>query len=141
MSAPSRPQAAPRILADTTIWIRAFRAKSREDISVKEKLQHGLKSRQIYTCWVIKTELLAGARDEQDYEDWLLRLGVIPEIELTPSVWRQAARLCFLLRRKGYLMPLPDILIAAAALEGGCSLWCLDTDFERIAAVSKLRIE
>jgi predicted nucleic acid-binding protein len=45
----------------------------------------------------------------------------------------------FDLRRKGLTVPLPDLLIAQAALTGAVELWHLDDHYEAIREHSALR--
>ncbi|MFH1609927.1 MAG: PIN domain-containing protein [Candidatus Bipolaricaulota bacterium] len=131
-------QAKPRsVLVDTSLWIRYFQPQGWEELKreVTQLLDQGL----VLTCWVIKAELLVGARDEGAFERLLGSFRPLEEVTLTAEVWENAARLGHELRRKGCSVPLPDLLIAQAAIVAKAELWHADGHFERIRAGTPLR--
>jgi len=71
---------------------------------------------RVFTCWVVKVELLVGARDEEDFEQLSRDLEALEEIPIAKEVWLGAARLGYTLRRNGITVPLPDLLIAQLAI-------------------------
>jgi len=131
-------QASPRrVLVDTSLWIRYFQPQGWEEL--KKEVTHLLDQGLVVTCWVIKAELLVGARDERAYERLLKSFRPLEEVTLTSKVWEGAARLGHGLRRKGLSVPLPDLLIAQAAVAADIELWHADAHFERIREAGALR--
>ena len=70
----------------------------------------------VFTCWVVKAELLVGARDEEDFEQLSMDLEALEEKRITDEVWLGAARLRHTLRCNWITVPLPDLLIAQVAI-------------------------
>ena len=124
------------VLLDTSIWIRYLRRGGDEDI--KAEVKRVLLAERVFTCWVVKAELLVGARNEEAFERLRADLEALEEIPITPEVWLGAARLGCTLRRSGLTVPLPDLLIAQAAMVGKLQLWHADEHFERIKQVVPL---
>jgi len=71
---------------------------------------------RFFTCWVVKAELLVGARDEEAFEQLSKDLEALEEIPITDEVWLGAARLGHTLRCNWITVPLPDLLIAQVAI-------------------------
>lgn len=124
------------ILLDTSIWIRYLRPQGDEDI--KAEVKRILLSERVFTCWVVKAELLVRARDEESFERLNADLEALEEIPLTKEVWLGAARLGNTLRRRGLTIPLPKLLITQVALMEKLQLWHADEYFEQIKGVVPL---
>jgi predicted nucleic acid-binding protein len=125
------------ILPDTSVWVRYFRPKGDEDL--KREVAQALATAEVFTCWVVKAELLVGAKDDQAFELLRSRLGALREIELVPEIWTQAARLGRQLRHQGFTVPLADLVVAQCAIAAGLELWHADTHFEHVRRVVPLR--
>ncbi len=132
MSAPRQP-----ILVDTSLWVRYFQPTGWEEL--KEELARLLDQGSLLTCWVVKAELLVGARNAGAFDRLSESLHALDEVPLTPEVWQGAAQLGHRLRLKGFSVPLPDLLIAQAAAAAHAELWHADAHFDRIAEVSRLK--
>ncbi|MDR5695931.1 MAG: PIN domain-containing protein [Armatimonadota bacterium] len=125
------------ILIDTSVWVRYLRPQGYEKL--KAEVEKVLAAGVAFTCWVVKAELLVGAKDEKAFEQLLSGLQALEEVALSPELWKAAARLGHLLRRQGFIIPLPHLLIAQAAIFAGLELWHADEHFERIQQASSLR--
>ena len=88
--------------------------------------------RTVTTCWVVKLELLVGTRNDAGFRKLDKLLDVLPEVPIDAAVWREAARLGSDLRCHGITVPLPDLLIAEAAIRAEIELWHADNHFEEI---------
>jgi len=121
------------VLIDTSLWIRYFRPQGDEE--VKAQVKRALFGERVFTCWVVKAELLVGARDEEAFEQLSKDLEALEEIPITDEVWLGAARLGHTLRRNGLTIPLPDLLIAQIAIVEKLVLWHADEQFEQIKKV------
>jgi predicted nucleic acid-binding protein len=95
----------------------------------------------VYTCWVVMAELLIGARDERGFTQLFDTLRVLPEIPVTNWVWEAAARLGYTVQRQGITIPLPDLVIAQAAITGDLTLWHVDAHFEHLRRHSTLQTQ
>jgi predicted nucleic acid-binding protein len=127
------------ILLDTSIWICYLRPYGWDGL--KQAVQQVLTVKQVHTCWVVMAELLIGARDERGFTQLLETLGALPEIPVTDQVWEAAARLGYTVRRRGVTIPLPDLVIAQAAITGDLTLWHVDDHFEHLRRHSTLQTE
>lgn len=125
------------VLVDSSAWITHF---TMPHAALSHGLAHLLSAHRAALNDVIRLEVLTGARDEAQYaqlEDALQGLRVLP---LSDTVWRRAERLRFDLRREGYLIPVPDVLVAACAITYDCDLLHADRHFTAIAKFAPLSI-
>lgn len=88
---------------------------------------------------VVVTEILQGlARDVSRIERYLSQWDLLEPRGL--QTYREAAAIFRLGRVKGVSLTTIDVLIAAIALEHRASVFTLDKDFARIAALTGLRL-
>src|SRR5262245_3117365 len=127
------------ILLDTSAWICYLRPSGWNDL--KAAVQGALSAGQVATCWVVNAELLIGARDERGFAQLIATLRALTEIALTDRVWEAAARLGYSMRRQGVTIPLPDLVIAQAAITGNLVLWHVDDHFEYVRRHSALQTQ
>lgn len=125
-------------LVDTSVWIRADRKKQKE---LQERLKRLIVAGTAHICWPVRVELLIGAKDEERFQSLDEQLSVLPHLAITDQTWRESARVGQKLARSGQTVPLIDLLVASVAIESGMTLWTVDSDFERIEAVTKLRTD
>lgn len=125
------------LLLDTSVWARSLRRRGAEDL--KAAVADALREGRIATCWVVKTELLVGARDSTAFDVLSVQFSAIPDVPITGAVWADAAKLGYSLRRQGLVVSIPDLLIAQCAIASGRLLWHADGDFERISQLSSLQ--
>jgi len=90
---------------------------------------------------LIRTEVLVGCRNPEDYERVSVRMQALQSLPLENFVWERASRLGFDLRRVGLSVGVSDLVIAATALHNQATLLHMDSDFELIAQHSDLRTE
>lgn len=126
------------LLIDTSVWIEVFRDKSK----VKAvKLKTIIDNRNYYLPIFTKMELLQGCKNEAEWNKLSLYLEnqnyFAPDYN---SIWKNAARLYFELRRKGITIRSNiDCAIAIIAIENNLILYHLDCDFEMIAKHTVLK--
>jgi len=125
------------ILVDSSVWIHYFRRSGRRQ--VKEALTEALAKGQVTMCWVVKAELLVGTADDARFRKLNSLLDALPDAPINSGVWQDAARLGADLRRGGVTVPLPDLVIAQAAMRAGIELWHADNHFEEIRKLAPLR--
>ena len=128
-----------RFLPDTCAWIDFFNARQTPlATAVENALLHG----EVYTCGIVKYELVQGVRSEKQEKALLDGLRAVSFLEMTESLWIKAGRLSSVLRKKGVTIPLSDIIVAVLALENGLTVLTVDRHFEpvpelRVAKVHK----
>lgn len=124
-------------LLDSSVWISYFRPEGGQVL--KRAVQQALRRGDVFTCQVVRTEILIGARDDKSFAKLADHLAAVPEVPLNESVWEWAARLGYLMRKKGVIVPVPDLLIAQAALAHDLVLWHVDEHYEVIRRFAPLQ--
>ena len=126
-------------LIDSSVWIKFLRRGTPPNISLRidELLSRGVVS----TNGVLKLEILSGAHNEQEFQDYSARFDALHQLAIHDGTWHAAARLGYDLRRQGVACLTPDLIIAASAMEHDAVLIHADADFDRIASNSELRVE
>lgn len=95
---------------------------------------------RLAVCDMIAMEILYSARSAVDYEAVAGDLGAMPRAPMSAETWTRALTLQHTLARVGqHRRPIPDLLIAATALQSDLTVLHYDRDFEVIAAHSTLR--
>ena len=104
--------------------------------AVATRLRPLLEEGMIATCAIVDLEVLYSARDRADYEAVLEERRSLDAAPITPDVLDTAIALQRALSQRGqHRVPIPDLLISAAARAAGLVVLHYDADFERIAAV------
>lgn len=104
--------------------------------AVAARLRPLLEDGQLATCAVVDLEILYSARNLVDYEETLEERRSLDSAPITPEVMAKAIELQHDLARRGqHRVPIPDLVISAAALLSGLVVLHYDSDFGRIAAV------
>lgn len=89
----------------------------------------------IATCAVVDLEVLYSARGLDEYEAVREERRSLDSAPITPEVIATATDLQHELARRGqHRVPIPDLMISAAARHAGLVVLHYDADFERIAA-------
>jgi predicted nucleic acid-binding protein len=117
------------VVVDTSVWIRFLRQPQAE---TSGDLRQLLRRNRAAITGVILAEVLQGGRGEEEFRLLRETLDGVPYLDLGKEVWIRAGAISAELRREGNPLPLTDISIAAAAIEGDHELFSLDPDFERI---------
>lgn len=104
--------------------------------AVARRLRPLLEEGLIATCAVVDLEILYSSRGLADYEAVLEERRSLDAAPITPAVMTTAVELQHELARSGHhRVPIPDLVISAAAREAGLTVLHYDVDFERIAGV------
>ena len=78
------------------------------------------------------------ARNLRDYEAVRAERAALTSVAITPEVTDRALRIQHELARRGqHRLPVPDLLIAAAAQTAQLAVLHYDADFDRIAVVTQ----
>lgn len=119
-------------LADKSAWERQGHA------SVRAAWDRAVHESRIVTCAAVRYEILYSARDAEEYDAISAVLAAFRDLPLTASIHRAALGAMRELSATGPLhhrVPLPDLLIGAAAADAGVAVVHCDAHFDRIAAV------
>ncbi len=97
-----------------------------------------LRAGQVATCSVVRLELLYSARDLASFDAIARSVLALRDIPVTVAVQRAAVAAMRELAATAPLhhrVPLPDLLIAAAAQEAGVGVLHYDRHYDRLAQV------
>ncbi len=105
---------------------------------VQARLVPILEAGEAATCAVIDLEVLYSTRNASDHARTRRRRGLAYiQVELTEAMFQRAVEVQGLLALRGqHRVPIPDLIIAAAAEHAGMVLLHYDADFDPIAAVT-----
>lgn len=93
----------------------------------------------LYMSEIVALELLYSARNRDDYDTRWDGLETLPWLHLTADVSARALQIQRQLARRGtHRRPIPDLLVAATALEHDATVLHYDRDFDLIAEVADL---
>lgn len=116
------------ILADTPVWIDYLRGTPS---AAADELDERLAAHDVLMCGPVAVELLTGLDAAERLRMWEI-LSSMAWADIARSDWFVAGDLRAALRERGVQVSLPDVLIAAAAVNRA-TLWTRDRSFELIA--------
>ncbi len=120
-----------KIIVDTSVWIQYF--KNQPEIA--DSIDKGLISGTIYMVGPVVSEILQGAKTENDYQVLNANIAGVPFIETVFADWQLAGQLSYRLCRKGVTLPITDCLIAAISINKEAHIYTLDQHFKQIPKV------
>ncbi len=124
-----KPKERP-VLIDTSVWVEALRPGG--DKRSQEIVARLVNEGRAATCEVVMAELLRGASDEAQAEQWsgMLRALVVLDMAGVAEIAGMIGRTC---RARGLRQPMGDVLIAAVALKHSAALLHRDRHLSEIA--------
>ena len=103
--------------------------------AVARRLRPLMEEGLLATCAIVDLEVLYSSRNLADYEETLEERRSLDDAPITPEVMARAIELQHALAGRGqHRLPIPDLVISAAAQVAGLVVLHYDADFERIAA-------
>jgi hypothetical protein len=95
------------------------------------------------TCAVIELEILYSTRNRDEHERTRARRRLAyRHIELTDSIFERAIEVQGMLAARGqHRLPIPDLIIAAAAEAAHMTVLHYDADFDIIAVITRQKTE
>jgi predicted nucleic acid-binding protein len=125
------------ILVDTSVWIDFFNSAAGRSGFELERLIRANQS--VAITGVVLCEILQGiTRNASQIEQFLTKWHFVEPQGF--ETYRRAAAICREGRAQGFTFTTMDCVIAAVALEHAASLFTLDKDFTRIAALTGLML-
>ena len=105
---------------------------------VQARLVPILEGGEAATCAIIDLEVLYSTRNAREHSRARRRRALAyRQVPLSETTFQRAVEVQGLLAERGqHRVPIPDLIIAAAAEEAGMVLLHYDADFDRIAAVT-----
>lgn len=124
------------VVLDTSAWIIAFNKGVKP--SIKEYIERLLSEKKVAITQLIILELLTGVRNQKEFDEFYEDFMALECVDITPDVWQNAYKISFNLRRRGYIIPSVDILIASICLKHNYVLMHADRHYELIKNCYKL---
>ena len=87
----------------------------------------------------MRCEVLRGAIKPEAKAELKALFDVIPEIPTTSKIWHHTAELAWELDRRGLVLPLPDLVVAACALSVDAVVVTTDPHFSKIPKLKTRR--
>lgn len=111
--------------------------------AVRERLAPIIEAGEAATCAIIDLEVLFSARNREDHERIRQRRALAYQsVPVTEAILRRAIDVQGELARSGrHRVPIPDLIIAAAAEAAGLTVLHYDHDYDLIADVTRQSTE
>lgn len=109
---------------------------------VRERLGPLIESGEVASCSTVDLELLYSARSLTEYEALQDERRGLPQVEMSQSTFDDAITIQHELAKNGHhRLPIPDLIIAAAARSADLAVMHYDNDFQLIADAADLAHE
>lgn len=129
---PRAPDAVPDlVLVDSSYYITLHR-QNRDPLSELERFEH---TYDFAINGVIWAEVVRGRSDPHVRRRYERAFGVAQMLNLTPRGWQRVTDLACELDRRGNVIPLTDLIIAATAIEHRAAVLTFDRHFQHIPGV------
>jgi predicted nucleic acid-binding protein len=116
------------MLIDSSFYIDALRRRRELPLLLRDLLVAG----RLWTCGVVRLEVLRGVRNETIKSDLSLMFDVMNDIPTDGDLWRSATELGWKLDRRGMVLPVSNLIIASCAIRADVPVLTLDNNFGRI---------
>ncbi len=109
---------------------------------VRQRLGPLIESGDVATCSIVDLELLYSARNLTEYEALLDERDGLTQVDLSQATFDDAISIQYDLAKHGHhRLPIPDLIIAAAARSADLAVLHYDRDFQLIAEATDLEHE
>ena len=119
------------VLVDSTIFIDWMRRGHSPVVRLAPHLSSG----GVVTCGVVRAEVLRGVVHARVHAEIETLFDLMPVIDTTGSIWRAVADLAWKLDRRGRVLPVTDLVIAACARSIHAEVVSLDHHFGEIPGI------
>ena len=113
-------------LVDSCIYIGWMRAGTNP-----VKQLHSQRA-ELISCDIIHMEVLRGVTDLKIKSYLAEFFSTLPRVSLSPAIMHEATELAWACDRKGMVLPLTDLIIAACALKVGATVITRDKHFAKM---------
>ena len=125
---------ADAVLPDSSFYI----SRVRLGVDPFHELHAHADDHEFATCGMVLVEVCRGRRDPNVLRRFREQFSIMLFIATGNSAWEEAARLAWTLDRKGIVLPAPDLLIAACALQVKAAVLTTDIHFRQIPGLRVL---
>ena len=110
---------------------------------VRRRLEPIIEAGEAATCSIIDLEILWSVRNHEEHRRTRQRRGLAyTQVPLTEEVFQRAIDVQGDLARSGrHRLPIPDLLVAAAAETAGLTVLHYDADYDTIAEITRQPME
>ncbi len=115
-------------LPDSSFYI----SRARAGIDPFSELAAHADGWEFATCGMVMLEVCRGRSDPRLRKRFQERFAIMLYVAAGNSVWERAGQLAWALDRKGVVLPAPDLLIAACALQAKAAVLTFDAHFHEI---------
>lgn len=122
------------VLPDSNIYIGALRA----GLDPFLQFVPALAAWEFATCGMVVMEVCRGLRDPAILRRFRDRFSVMLYVPTANPVWERAAQLAWSLDRHGVVLPAPDLVIAACALQADAAVLSADAHFKQVPGLRVL---
>jgi len=122
------------VLPDSSFYIRCMRVR----LDPFQELRRHLESLDFFTCGVVITEVSRGLREPHVRHAFQTNIASMTCIETTTAIWERVAQLAWSLDRRGEVLQVPDLVIAACALHVDAAVLTFDAHFQHIPGLRVL---
>lgn len=122
------------VLPDSNFYINCARA----GLDPFVELGRHADEMEFATCGMVMLEVCRGRSSPAILQRFRERFAIMPFIPTGVSVWETATQLAWTLDRQGWVLPSPDLLIAACALQVKASVLTSDAHFRRVPGLNVL---
>ena len=120
------------VFIDTSAWVEYLRGPARE---LGDAIDSALDEGRAIGAGVILMELLQGSKDDRSIKKIETLFNALPLLDIGFDTWKAAGKLSNRYKKKGMILPLPDVLIAQLCIENNAILLTADRHFEQITEV------
>lgn len=122
------------VLPDSNFYINCARAGLDPFVTLAARTDEW----EFATCGMVVLEVCRGRSNPNLLKRFQERFAIMLYIAAGNSVWERAAQLAWSLDRQGIVLPAPDLLIAACALQAKAAVLTADAHFHRIPGLRVL---
>jgi hypothetical protein len=120
------------ILIDTCIWLDYLNKNKSKETDILDLF---LEENKICITDIIKSEIISGAKNENEYFKLYDLLSNLPKLEPNYNFWDKLSYTRFQLQKQGYSIAIPDLMIAMLAYQHKTPLFTKDKHFKQIQKI------
>ena len=116
------------LLVDSTVYIDLLRARQ----DPVEVLKPWLVRDEVLACGVVRCEVLRGIVNRNVHRRMIALFEVMPTLQTDEAAWDRTTEVAWSLDRRGVVLPVTDLVIAACAMRAGATIVSTDSHFRSI---------
>jgi len=125
-----------RILIDSNIYI----GFARQGVDPIGELGDRFEMTDLATCGVVEAEVIRGLRFPKRKQRIIDFFKIIQRLPTPSALWNEVSELAWSMDRKGNVLPLPDLIIAACALRADAAVLTNDQHFHAVPDLTVIEL-